>query len=295
MFKTSLFTVSFAGFWGQQRLNLEESIDQAAELGFQGVEIMGKRPHLSVLDYSLDDCKRLREHIERRGLQTAAVAAYTNFTGGMDKPEIPFLEMQIDYVDQLAQRAAVLGCDLVRVFASYERNDVPMPRQWQCTVDALRECCDRAAQHGVSIGLQNHHDWGVATKSYLELLSQVGRPNLVPMYDCWSIHLMGEDVAAGAAQLAPRMRFTTVADYISLPRWRYSSDLNNYTPEPRPFVQAVPMGEGELEYRTFFNVLKKALFDGWVSYETCSPLRGGGSLENIQEYARKFLAYMRQL
>ena len=49
--KTSLFSVSFAGLWGQAKLSLEESIDKTASLGFDGIEIMGKRPHLSILDY----------------------------------------------------------------------------------------------------------------------------------------------------------------------------------------------------------------------------------------------------
>ena len=41
------------------------------------------------------------------------------------------------------------------------------------------------------------------------------------MFDCWSPYLRGEDVVAGAARLAARMRFTTVADYVVLPRWKY--------------------------------------------------------------------------
>ena len=44
MIRTALFTVSFAGLWGQDRLSLEQSIDTAAELGYDGVEIMGKDP-----------------------------------------------------------------------------------------------------------------------------------------------------------------------------------------------------------------------------------------------------------
>ena len=67
--RTALFTVSFAGLWGQDRLTLEASIDLAADLGYDGVEIMGKRPHLSVLDYTEDDCRRLRERVERHGLR----------------------------------------------------------------------------------------------------------------------------------------------------------------------------------------------------------------------------------
>lgn len=59
--KTSMFTVSFGGAWGQHRLTLEDSIDKIAELGHQGVKPMEKRPHLSPLDYSIDDCSRLQE------------------------------------------------------------------------------------------------------------------------------------------------------------------------------------------------------------------------------------------
>jgi sugar phosphate isomerase/epimerase len=53
------------------------------------------------------------------------------------------------------------------------------------------------------------------------------------------------------------------------------------------------MGEGELPYKPFFAALKASGFDGWVSYEMCSPLRGGGSLDNLRRYAHRFLEYMR--
>ncbi len=293
--RMALFTVSFAGLWGQHKLSLEDSIEEAASLGYQGIEIMGKRPHLSVLDYTLADCEKLRRRIDQLNLKVAAIAGYTNFTGGMEAGEVPFVEMQVNYVEALAQRAQVLGCDLVRVFTSYERQDVPFLRQWQITLDALRQCCDRAAPLGVRIGVQNHHDIAVDSQTYDELLRGVGRDNLLPMYDCWSVHLRGEDVAAGAKQFAPRMPMTTVADYCLLPRWRYRPELVNYERLDPPAVLAVPMGEGALDYKTFFTALKAAGFHGWVSYEMCSPLRDGGNLETLRRYAAAFLTYMRPL
>ena len=48
--KTCLHTVSYAGTWGQAALTLEQTIDKAAELGFDGIMLMAKRPHGSVLD-----------------------------------------------------------------------------------------------------------------------------------------------------------------------------------------------------------------------------------------------------
>src|SRR6185503_5673178 len=111
--KLSLFTVSFAGFWGQDRLSIEQSIDKAAELGFEGVEIAGKRPHLSPLDVSLEDCAKLRKRLEQHKITLSAIAAYTNFTGGMEAAEVPFNEMQVAYVEELSKRAQALGGNLV--------------------------------------------------------------------------------------------------------------------------------------------------------------------------------------
>ncbi len=291
--KSALFTVSFAGLWGQHRLSLEQAIDLTAELGFPGIEIMAKRPHLSVLDYTLDDCRRLRERLDQRNLTAAAIAAYTNFTGGWESAEVPWNELQIQYIEALAARTAILGGErLIRVFSSYERPEVAFFTQWQRTFEALRECCDRAAAHGVTIGLQNHHDIGAPTRTLVELIREVDRPNLIPMFDCWSVHLRGEPLGDAARQLAPRMRFTTVADYVVLPRTSYQPQWTNYVEQSPPAALAVPMGEGDLDYVTFFSSLEAGGFNGWVSYEMCSPIRGGGALENLKRYAQAFRSYM---
>ena len=46
-----LHSVSYAGLWGQHFLSVDAFIDKAAELGYSGVMLMAKRPHISVLDY----------------------------------------------------------------------------------------------------------------------------------------------------------------------------------------------------------------------------------------------------
>jgi sugar phosphate isomerase/epimerase len=57
---------------------------------------------------------------------------------------------------------------------------------------------------------------------------------------------------------------------------------------------AVPMGDGDLDYKTFFNALAEENFDGWVSYEMCSPLRDGGTLETLETYCQRFIGYMKE-
>lgn len=293
--KLALFSVSYAGLWGQARLSLEDFLRKAAALGFQGVELMGKRPHLSPLDFTPERAAELRRLAHSLGLQVACVAAYTNFTAGLESAEVPLVDIQVQYVESLARLAAEMGCPLVRVFTGYESPHTPLPHLWAMCVEAIRACCDRAAPFGVTIGVQNHHDVGVHTDAYLELLADIGRPNVGAMFDAWSPALRGEDLYGAARKAAPHTVYTTAADYVRLPRFHYRPDLVNYAPAEPPLVRAVPMGEGFIDYPAFFRGLRDGGYDGWVAYEMCSPLRGGGAMENLDACAAKFLAYMKQL
>jgi len=48
-----------------------------------------------------------------------------------------------------------------------------------------------------------------------------------------------------------------------------------------------------MDYRAFFAGLREGGFDGPAAYEMCSPLRGGGSLENLDRCAARYLEWMR--
>jgi sugar phosphate isomerase/epimerase len=78
------------------------------------------------------------------------------------------------------------------------------------------------------------------------------------------------------------------------PRFRYHPTLVNYE-KLIPTVRAVPMDEGFIDYPSFLAELDAGGFDGPVAYEMCSPLRGGGSMENLDLYARKFLDFIRTI
>jgi len=59
-------------------------------------------------------------------------------------------------------------------------------------------------------------------------------------------------------------------------------------------MRAVPMGQGMSDYDTWFKTLKEIGYRGWIVYELCEVLEGGGSIENLDSAARTFLEYMKQ-
>ena len=79
----TLFSVSYAGYWGQHTLDLPAFLRKAAALGYRAVELGGKRPHLSVLDYSTDaSLASVRRAAEDAGVEIATIAGYTDFSSG---------------------------------------------------------------------------------------------------------------------------------------------------------------------------------------------------------------------
>lgn len=289
---TALHSVSYAGVWpGQARLSLDEFLDRAQRLGFSAVMLMAKRPHLSPLDFPADARRRLRDRLAELRLHVACLAGYNDFCMAADRPDVPSREMQILYLRELCRLAADLGCPLVRVFTGFDHAAATYDQQWNWCVAGLKECARLAADVGVTLAVQNHHDVACHFESLRDLLDEVDSPACRAAFDAWAPALHGSDLVAGVQLLAPHLVHTTVADYVLRPRFRYQPPLVHYVRETDA-VRAVPVGEGFIDYRSFFQALRTAGYRGHVAYEMCSPLRGGGGEENLDRCARRFLEWI---
>ncbi len=290
-FELSLFSVSYAGLWGQHRLELPQFIAQAAELGYGSVMLMGKRPHLSPLDVDPSALEPVQAALKKHRVRCAAIAGYTDF-GPQRAAEVPFVEMQLRYVTDLCRLAVQLDAQLVRIFTAYDDERVPPTAAWKHVVTCLGECADRANDFGITLAVQNHHDVALDSAALLDLLDEVGRPNVRLGFDAWSPALRGEELFETARRMAPYTAMTTNADYVRTPRYRYRPELVNYERMLPDMVRAVPFGDGFIDYEAFFAGLAEGGFDGLANYEMCSPIRGGGSLKNLDDYARGYVQWM---
>ena len=295
--KTCLHSVSYLGIWrGQTKLTVDEFLVKAKELGYEGVMLVAKRPHVSPHDYDKAARARLKAKIDSLGLTLVAMAGYTDFTAGIDKPGIPNAEIQATWVGEITELAKDLGTDMVRIFTGYERPGVAYDKQYAEVVAGLKMAGKLAAEHGVTLAVQNHHDIALHHDAMSWLLREVNMPNVMAGWDAWSPVLEGlssEELRESILKMKPFIVNTIAADYIAHPRYSYVNHLTNYKVE-QPAMRAVPMGEGIIDYKTWFETLKEIGYQGWVVYEMCEVLDGGGSMENMDKTAKAFLDYMKQ-
>jgi sugar phosphate isomerase/epimerase len=295
--KTCLHSVSYAGVWrGQAQLTVDEFLDKAKELGFDGIALVSKRPHVSPYDYDEAGRKRLKNRLSELGLKLVYLAGYTDFTAGIDKPGIPHLEIQALYVRELSKLAHDLGTKMIRIFTGYERPNIPYDKQYATVIEGLKMAGREAAKYGVTLAVQNHHDIGLHHDAMYWLLEEVNMTNVKAGWDAWSPTLQGlnsEQIRESILKMKPFIVNTIAAQYVRLPRFSYEHKLTNYLPQ-EDVLRAVPMEEGIIDYDMFINTLKEIGYQGYISYEMCEVLKGGGSIENLDKTAKDFLKYIKK-
>ena len=77
-----------------------------------------------------------------------------------------------------------------------------------------------------------------------------------------------------------------------LPRYRYEPEQVNYEASLAE-NRLVPMGEGYLDYKSFIGTLREIGYQGYIAWEMCAELKGGGSVENLDQAVRSFLVYVK--
>ena len=293
--RIALHSVSYAGVWpGQVTLPIERVIEKAREFGVQGIMLMAKRPHGSVLDLTRRRLDELRGLLEKAGIAVACIAGYTDAGAGADFSDNPYVEKEIFYISRLAEVAAALGAQVVRVFTAFERQGELRSRVQERVVRVLRESADRAAEHRVLIGVQNHHDFAAHYLALRDLLEEVDRSNCRACFDAWSVAIHGDDLAEAARTMAPLTVFTTTADYQVRKRFKYHPPFVSYSTE-QPYYQMVPLGDGFIDYRSFLGGLHVGGYDGWVGFEMCAPFVGGGAEETLDAMAHKSITRLKKI
>lgn len=295
--KTCLHSIGYSGLWrGQALLTVDEFLVKAKELGFDGVMLMAKRPHLSIVDYDKEARAKLKKRIEDLGLTLVGLAGYSDFTAGMDKPGIPHTEIQAVYVGQLAELASDLGTKMVRIFTGYERPGISYDKQYATVVEGITLAAKEAQKYGVTLVIQNHHDIALHHDAMYWMLTEINLPNVMAGWDAWSPtleKLTKEEIRQSVLKMEPFIVNTIVADYVALNRYHYENNLTNYVDDV-PVMRAVPVGEGLIDYQSFIGALKEIGYQGYLVYEMCEVLDGGGSIENLDATAKKFLNYVKR-
>lgn len=281
--KLSLHSVSLSGFFYRGNpVPLEELIPKVKQYGFDGVELMGKRPHANPGDLSIESRRSLRELASSIGLDIAAIAGYNDFSGS----DAFKRELNILYVKELIKLARDLEAGIVRVFAAGMTDvdfSTPYHEHWHLCVEAFKEVSRFAEDYGVTLALQNHPPIIESYEDVLDMIEEVGSEALKACIDpellVWvrDVNPYGEDVLE---------RFKTI--YGKVGNLLVHAHVGDSIERAGKFIivpggggsilkasriERSPMGTGVFKriVQPFIEALRSIGYNRYVSYEICSP------------------------
>jgi sugar phosphate isomerase/epimerase len=293
--RTCLHSVGYSGTWGgQTALTLEQFIEKAAKLGYESVEFAGKRPHASPLDMDEKRRRQVRDLLAEKSLTLACIASYHDFSTFYKQKDMAFMEKELVYMKSILQLSYDLGCNLVRTYTGYYKEEIPYGQQWDSCVKGVQESAKMAQDYGITIGVQNHSDIASNPDSLLDFLSEVNEPNVKAVLDAPYIHNHNKPLRETVLKYKGLMVHTHLADHVIRGKYIHLTGLASF--DKNGFESAaVPVGQGEIDYVEFFNALKEIGYTGALSYEMCSRVYGGGSEENLDNNAAETLRSVKSL
>ncbi len=148
-------------------IDMFDFLDYCVNQNFDAAELTS---YFFPIDVDDDYFLSLRQAAFLRGVAISGTAIGNNFTIGKG----PKLTAEVATAKQWIDRAAVLGAPHIRFFAGTGNDLSKDTSRLDEAIEALTECADHAAKHGIFLGVENHGNLTAA--HMLEIMSRVQSP-----------------------------------------------------------------------------------------------------------------------
>lgn len=246
--------------------SLEEAITAAAEIGYDGVEIMARDPHLSV-ETSRERAYGIRTHLDQLGLGIPCLATYT---GGYARVPETECRKELEVFEKFLELAEILEVDLVRHHAGRPSVRDATEEDFKSAAKWLQSAADRAETYDKTVGLEIHsHRLTETVESTLRLIELIDRDNVSVIHDAGNMFIVDDDYGPSSVEsLDDRLGHVHVKD-LSRGVDQSAPDTFNLTTErgEETFRRQL-LGEGDVDHGPLFEALGDRGYDGFVTAET---------------------------
>ncbi|MDP6635704.1 MAG: sugar phosphate isomerase/epimerase family protein [Phycisphaerae bacterium] len=245
-------TYSFYRFGAESNPTVDECIDRAGQMGFDGVEILELQLHRRDNEY----LQSLKRRAFDAGMSLCGLAAHQSFVSPDANSRNENIKKTIDSVEL----AYSLGVPTVRIntgrWGTSADFDTLMANRgiepalegysdqdaFAWVIDAIEQCLPTAEKCGVVLGLENH--WGLARTAdgLLRIVNAVDSPWLGVTMDTGNFL---DDIYPQLEAIAPRATFLHAKTYYGGGDW-YELDL---------------------DYDRIASIMNQCDYRGWVSLE----------------------------
>jgi sugar phosphate isomerase/epimerase len=227
--------------------DFETIVSRAKEYGYDGVEIRGflNESILTSANVFLTDPAKVSRTFNDSGIEIACLASSIAMSGSKRQDRIAAGDLR-KFIDT----AAAIGCPLVKIFDTQVRAGQNRQSAAVKLGDWLLPLGDYAAQHDVTIVVENALSFRAAKEMWL-VLDRIQHPSIACCWDVFNAALIGESPWVSVPTLNARIQYTQVKD----------AKLGSLG------ATFCKLGEGDVEVETFVDRLRGVGYQGYVTME----------------------------
>jgi sugar phosphate isomerase/epimerase len=277
--KLGLSMWSYFHVWRTGGMDIPGFIREAKRLDVDGVEL---------LDFFWKDrdaeMSGVEDALRETGLPVGVYSVANNFA----LPDAGARAAEAKKITAGVDNAVHFDANVVRVFAGNPQPGIGLSEAFDWIVSSFREVVGYAANHGVTLALENHGALAGRSEQVALILEAVGSPALSANPDTGNFLLVHEASHEAVANLATRAAMVHFKDFRVVP-----DDYTGFAYEAVDGVKfaGTAIGEGDVDLAGCIDALRAAAFNGWVNIEYEAeeyPLTGvARSAENAKRLLRR--------
>jgi L-ribulose-5-phosphate 3-epimerase len=280
--------MKFAAFSGALiDYSMREAMLIVQKLGFDGIEIACREPHLSTTTSAprIKEIKRLADDL---GLRIPALAGYMgNFSVTSDSDcESAFEEFQ-----KMLQIGCELDASMIRVQPGGPNAFLAKEYHYAKAAYWLHRCALEAKSVGKKIVLEIHNQSLVENvESSLHLLRLIDCDNVGMIHDAGNMYITDTDYGRDSVlKLGNRLFHVHVKDEKRVNEVGERGTFINITRHGEEKFMHCRLGEGKADHKPLFDTLREIGYEQWVTLECNAPFPPAERLEYDLRQVKKHL------
>jgi sugar phosphate isomerase/epimerase len=238
--------------------SLEETVGILAEIGYDGLEVMGDVPHAWPPDMTPDRVQAFRKAVERHGMGISNLNAFMMCAvedfhhPSWIEPDPAYRRRRVEHTIAAVRLAKELGAPTVSTEPGGH-----LPEGWtrELGLETFREGLHEAARHAESAGVRlliEPEPGMIIERSdeFEAFMEGVRSPAVGLNFDLGHFFCVGEDPAALIRRFGRRIEHVHLEDI--------AADRRHFH---------LPPGRGAIGFRGVVDALEEVGYDGWVTIE----------------------------
>lgn len=233
-----------------------DAISLIANIGYEGVDIWGGRPHVYRQDLSKQELIHLRKLIEDQGLIVSSfMPAFYRYPHSLSNPNEKVREDSIVYMRASIDNAVALGAELVLIVPDHSLYGQTREDSQLRMIESISVIAQYAFQYvdlrlGIEILYYDETDFVNSADDALEIINQLGHNNLGVVLDTGTLNLSKESLKDILVKLDDLLLQVHVNDN-----------------QGREHQQNLIPGDGNYDFRALIRILKDLNYSGFLSAE----------------------------